>query len=150
MSSESSTESVQHRQKPRRPIRRFDIFAEYNRLKALEKGMDEPHAEGYGIWLAKVVASGSGRRSSGQHAAPGKQDDAERHGASDEAQTQQEWHELGGEPQTDALFDREIIQRMGRDFYVSVFAPAVARAVSQGRSYESIRDSLRKEWTPAR
>lgn len=56
--------------KPRRPIRRFDIFAEYNRLKGLDKGMDGAHAKGYGLWLAKVVASGGGRRASSRHTAP--------------------------------------------------------------------------------
>src|SRR5690348_11106335 len=44
--------------KPRAPIRRFDVFAEYNRLKGLRQGLDEPHARGYGLWVAKVVASG--------------------------------------------------------------------------------------------
>ncbi len=137
---------------PRRAIRRFDIFAEYNRLKAREKGLDEPHAKGYGIWVAKVVASGGGRRSSGTRAgsqhetSTGAEADAEQR----EAPGKQEWHELSGEPQTDALFDHEIIQRMGADFYNKVFSPAIAEAVHQGRSYESIRDTLRKNWKPAR
>jgi hypothetical protein len=147
MGSETSTVSPQ---KPKRPIRRFDVFAEYNRLKGLEKGMDEPHAKGYGMWVAKVVASGGGRRASGhsnqQVASAGDEERAGRH----ETPSEQEWHELGGEPQTDALFDREIIQRMGADFYANVFEPAIAQAVHQGRSYESIRDRLRKEWVPAR
>lgn len=137
--------------KPRRPIRRFDIFAEYNRLKGLNKGMDDPHAKGYGLWVAKVVASGGGRRTIGQHApAPHTQEEAERQEESHKAPTRQEWHELGGEPQTDALFEQEIVQRMGPDFYAQVFAPAIAEAVHQGRSYESIRDTLRKDWKPAR
>src|SRR6185437_15997617 len=134
---------------------RFDIFAEYNRLKGLEKGMDEPRAKGYGVWVAKVVASGGSRRASsrnsmhadGRHEAPaGKEKEAERH----EEPNEQEWHELSGEPQTDALFDHEIIQRMGADFYARVFVPAIAQAVDQGKSYESIRDTLRKDWKPAR
>jgi hypothetical protein len=135
---------------PQRAIRRFDIFAEYNRLKGLDKGMDEAHAKGYGLWLAKVVASGGGRRVSSRHmATAGKQEDGERQEESRQSSTGQEWHELDGDPQTGALFDREIIRRMGSDFYMQVFAPAVAEAVSQGRSYESIRDTLRKGWTPA-
>ena len=133
--------------KPRRSIRRFDIFAEYNRLKGLDKGMDGAHAKGYGLWLAKVVASGGGRRAGSRHTAPaGSQGGDEQ---SRQTPREQEWHELSGEPQTDALFDREVIQRMGTDFYTKVFAPAIAQAVGQGRSYESIRDSLRKSWTPA-
>src|SRR5690349_10691583 len=120
--------------KPRRAIRRFDVFAEYNRLKALDKGMDEPHAEGYGLWLAKVVASGGGRRVGSRHTVPaGPQEDAGRREGSRQAPARQEWHEPGGEPQTHALFDREIIQRMGPDFYAQVFAPAIARAVSEGQ-----------------
>jgi hypothetical protein len=31
-----------------------------------------------------------------------------------------------------------------------VFAPAIAQAVQEHRSYESIRDTLRKGWKPAR
>ncbi|HEX6544643.1 MAG TPA: hypothetical protein VF040_22995 [Ktedonobacterales bacterium] len=136
---------------PRRSIRRFDIFAEYNRLKGLDKGMDEPHAKGYGLWVAKVVASGGRRAGSHRTEPPGPEarEDGERHEDARKASTEQEWHELGGEPQTDALFEREIVQRMGTDFYVQVFAPAIAQAVGQGRSYESIRDTLRKAWTPA-
>ncbi|HEY7340783.1 MAG TPA: hypothetical protein VH591_07880 [Ktedonobacterales bacterium] len=146
-----SRSSIAGSLKPRRPIRRFDIFAEYNRLKALDKGLDEPHAEGYGLWLAKVVASGGGRRASSRHTAPaGPQEDAERREESRQADARQEWHELGGEPQTDALFNREVIQRMGSDFYAHVFAPVIARAVSEGQSYETMRDTLRKDWTPAR
>jgi hypothetical protein len=38
---------------------------------------------------------------------------------------------------------------MGPDFYAQVFAPAIARAVSEGQSYETMRDTLRKDWKPA-
>jgi len=37
-----SRSSAKDTLKPRRAIRRFDIFAEYNRLERLDKGMDEP------------------------------------------------------------------------------------------------------------
>lgn len=151
MGSGSSSGNSHNLLKPRLPIRRFDIFAEYNRFKGLDKGLDEAHAKGYGLWVAKVVASGGRRRAfrdRGESAAekPGAEEGTRRQGAPGE----QEWHELGGEPQTDALFDREVIARMGPDFYAQVFAPAIEQAVEQGRSYESIRDTLRKEWTPAR
>ena len=43
------------------PIRRFDVFAEYSRLERLDKGYPQDEAKGYGIWLAKVVASRRGR-----------------------------------------------------------------------------------------
>lgn len=134
---------------PKQEIRRFDVFAEYQRLKALQKGMDAPHAKGYGLWVAKVVASGGRNRSgdNGKHAAPGAAGD---HTKQDGAPREQEWHELSGKPQTDTLFDREIVSRMGKDFYSVVFAPAIAQAVEQGRSYESIRDAIRKKWKPPR
>jgi hypothetical protein len=132
--------------KPRAPIRRFDVFAEYNRLKGLKQGLDEPHARGYGLWVAKVVASG--RRGASQRDHPdGEGADTARQHETPQGNT---WHELGGEPQTDALFDREVVRRMGSDFYERVFAPAIAEAAQRGERYESIRDSIRKGWTPAR
>ena len=42
---------------PTKAIRRFDVFAEYSRQERLEKGYAKDEAKGYGIWLAKVVAS---------------------------------------------------------------------------------------------
>jgi hypothetical protein len=136
---------------PQQAIRRFDVFAEYNRLKGLHKGLDEPHAKGYGLWVAKVVASG-GRRSGSpsHHEASEESSDQDEQREQRESKSKQEWHELSGKPQTDHDFDREVIQRMGKDFYATVFAPAIAEAVKQGRSYESIRDTIRKGWKPAR
>ena len=43
--------------KPKAPIRRFDVFAEYTKLQALRDGMSPEEAKGYGLWLAKVVAA---------------------------------------------------------------------------------------------
>lgn len=136
---------------PRMPIRRFDVFAEYNRLRGLNRGLDEPHAKGYGLWVAKVVASGGGRRGSAKlepkvAAAKGRSE-GEPH---EQQQETPGWHLLGDEPQTDALFDREIIARMGPGFYADVFAPAIAAAFEAGKSYEGIRDTIRKDWKPAR
>jgi hypothetical protein len=133
--------------RPRMPIRRFDVFAEYQRLKGLQQGMDEAHAEGYGVWVAKVVASGQGRRtgvSSPHSGAPAASAQTRKE------PTEQEWHLLAGEPQTDAVFEREVIQRMGSDFYRQVFEPAIAEAFRQGNSYEAIRDVIRQRWTPRR
>ena len=59
------------------------------------------------------------------------------------------WHVLSGEPQTAKLFDHEIVERMGPDFYQEVFAPAVGGARSKSQPYESIRDRLRRRWKPA-
>ncbi len=134
--------------RPRLPIRRFDVFAEYNRMRGLKRGLDEAHAKGYGLWVAKVVASGGGRRG-GANLEPNvpQHETGEQPGQQAPAPS---WHFLSGEPQTDALFDREIVQRMGPEFYHTVFAPAVDEAFEQGKSYEGIRDSIRKDWKPAR
>jgi hypothetical protein len=131
--------------KPRAPIRRFDVFAEYNRLQALQRGLDQAHAKGYGLWVAKVVASGvqRGRKPSEPHGEPAA---AER---PDQQKAEQTWHVLGDEEQTDTLFDHEIVQRMGTNFYFQVFVPAIAGAFDQGQRYESIRDSIRRNWSPA-
>ena len=46
-----------------------------------------------------------------------------------EAQTKEypptKWRHLSGKEQTDALFDTEIIARMGQDLYDQVFDPAI-------------------------
>ena len=42
---------------PKKAIRRFDVFAEVKRLEALAEGRPEDEAKGYGVWIAKVVAS---------------------------------------------------------------------------------------------
>ena len=130
---------------PKAPIRRFDVFAEYTKQKAIQDGMPEDEAEGYGLWVAKVVAS---RRYGG---APITQPPRKGDGAKeDEAPKEKKpkWHLLGNEPQTDELFEREVIGRMGRHFYNTVFAPAIEDALAQGKSYTSIRDTIRKEWKP--
>ena len=144
---------------PKRSIRRFDIFAEYNRIKKEQDGLPPDQAKGYGIWVAKVVASGrTGVRRlarAGPAGPPGGRPggpDGERGAAGEHEPAAQppepKFRDLGGEPQTDVLFDREIIARMGEDFYASVFSPAVAQAVREGKSYEAIRDSLRAQWKP--
>jgi hypothetical protein len=132
--------------RPKRSIRRFDVFAEYTKQEQEDKGLSEPRAMGYGLWLAKVVASrrfGASRAKAGTPSV----DDQER---SERPERESEWRTLDDEPQTDELFGREIVQRMGPDFYCSVFAPAIREARRQGRSYEGIRDAIRKDWKPAR
>jgi hypothetical protein len=128
---------------PKAPIRRFDVFAEYTKQKAVQDGMPEDEAEGYGLWVAKVVAS---RRYGGAPITqPPRKGDGEKE---DEAPKEKKpkWHLLGHEPQTAELFEREVIGRMGRHFYNTVFAPAIEDALAQGKSYTSIRDTIRKEW----
>src|ERR687898_3674592 len=43
--------------RPLQPIRRFDVFAETKRLEALAHGEADDVAKGYGIRIAKIVAS---------------------------------------------------------------------------------------------
>ena len=122
---------------PRRPIRRFDVFAEYTRQERLDKGDAEDEAKGYGIWLAKVVAS---RRFGSQADAGGRHDGARKVGE------HSKFRSVGDEEQTDEVFERDVVERMGARFYREVFAPAIAEARARGESYEAIRDPIRKPW----
>ncbi len=131
--------------KPNRPIRRFDVFAEYQRLKALDKEkLPADQAKGYGIWVAKIVAA---RKFSKTRKKEGEKETGQKKEQREEL-VDNKWHALDGIPQTDALFDQEIIQRMGSDFYKSVFSPAVEGAFEAGKDYMEIRDTIRKDWKP--
>src|SRR5215207_6332526 len=90
--------------KPKHAIRRFDIFAEYRKQDKQAKEMPEDEAMGYGLWVAKVVAS--------RHHSDAKSDQGS--GDKDGKRRQLvdgKWRTLGDEPQTDALFDEEIVNR---------------------------------------
>ena len=127
---------------PNQPIRRFDVFAEYTRQERREKGFHEDQAKGYGIWLAKVVASRRfGQKSSLDGKKPSKKDEHEE---------EPKFRSVGDELQTDETFDHDIINRMGARFYDSVFVPAITEARAQGKSYETIRDTIRRGWKPTR
>jgi hypothetical protein len=129
---------------PKAPIRRFDVFAEYNRVKALkEDRLSIAKAKGYGLWVAKVVAAQKFGR------LPRPKPEERRAKTSEEREKEKKtWHELGGVPQTDKLFDKEIVNRMGKDFYTEVFSPAIQKAYEQGKEYREIRDTIRAEWKP--
>ncbi len=142
------TPDTQDTLRPKAPVRRFDVFAEYNRQKALEDGMPPDEAKGYGLWVARVVA---GRRFGRALLAqpPSKVRELAPREPEEEVEAPPEhrkWRTLGGKPQTDELFDKEIVRRMGREFYEREFAPAITEAIRQGRSYTSIRDTLRQRW----
>lgn len=124
---------------PDQAIRRFDVFAEYSRLDRLAKGYPDDEAKGYGIWLAKVVASR--QRRSKEDGPPTFKHDA--------SEPEPKFRSLSGEEQTDRTFDHDIVDRMGEDFYTDVFAPAIKAARDNGETYEQIRDSIRREWKPA-
>ena len=127
---------------PNQPIRRFDVFAEYTRQERREKGFPEDQAKGYGIWLAKVVAS----RRFGQKT-PSESTKPEHEGAHEE---EPPFRSVGDELQTDETFDHDIIDRMGARFYDEVFVPAITAARAEGKSYETIRDTIRRGWKPSR
>lgn len=128
---------------PQKAIRRFDVFAEYTRLERLDKGYPDDEARGYGIWLAKVVASRkfSGKSDSGD----GKSSTGKKHPG-----PEPKFRSVGDELQTDETFDQDIVDRMGSRFYTKVFAPAIEEARDRGEKYEEIRDAIRKNWKPAK
>jgi hypothetical protein len=139
--------------RPLQPIRRFDVFAETKRLEALAHGEPDDVAKGYGIRIAKIVAS---RRFGGSAA---KKKHHERKVDSEGEPTKgsrfggeggSKFRALDGEIQSDDTFDREIFDRMGPEFYDVVFQPAIRDALDAGRKYEQIRDTIRKDWKPAR
>jgi hypothetical protein len=138
------TPSTNDHPTPEKAIRRFDVFAEVTRQERLAKGYAEDEAKGYGIWLAKVVASRRfGSKSSGD--GPKKKGRGE-----DDAAGEPTFRSVGDELQTDDTFDHEIIERMGAVFYDEVFVPAISEALARGETYEDIRDAIRKDWKPAR
>jgi hypothetical protein len=128
--------------RPKAGIRRFDVFAEYTRLEKLAEGMPADEAKGYAVWLAKVVAARKyGRIKPGRHKPVGVAEVFRE-------RPQGKFRSLGGVEQTDRLFEKDIVARMGREFYQEVFSPAVAEAYRNGKTYRDIRDTIRKAWRP--
>jgi hypothetical protein len=126
---------------PRAQIRRFDIFAEWNRLKAHNKHhMSAANARAYGLAVAKVVAS---RKFHGT--APEQASDL-KHRARNDDVSEPWWEHLG----SDEEFKEKIVERMGQPFYRDVFQPAIQHAWDAKKSYEDIRDALRAEWNDQR
>ncbi len=122
--------------KPQAPIRRYDVFAEWNRIKAeKEFGFPENEAKAYGLAVAKVVAA---RKFYGHRL---KYRGATR--AYIEGKTKEKWWRKLATPEE---FNEKIINRMGKDFYEKVFRPAIEKAYEEGKDYMDIRDSIREEW----
>lgn len=116
---------------PNQPIRRFDVFAEYTRQERREKGYPQDEAKGYGIWLAKVVASRRfGQKSSSDAKKPAKKAEREE----DAREAEPKFRSVGDELQTDETFDHDIIDRLGARFYAEVFVPAIAKAWEEGKT----------------
>ena len=126
---------------PAKAIRRFDVFAEYTRLERRDQDYPDDAARGYGIWLAKVVASRTFNPKTGESkSSSGRKKPA----------PEPRFRAIGEELQTDETFAHEIVDRMGSEFYAEVFAPAIAEARDREETYEDIRDSIRKDWKPAK
>ena len=125
----------------RTQIRRFDIFAEWNRLKARTRHkMSEAEARAYGLAVAKVVAA---RKLHG--AAPEQTRDLKRRARQDEVD-EPWWEHLGSSEE----FEQKIVGRMGQAFYREAFQPPIQKAWEAGQSYEDIRDKLRNDWNEQR
>lgn len=124
-------------------IRRFDIFAEWNRLKAREKlKLSAGDSRAYGLAVAKVVAGRKQRREAGNAPEPKEKQDKKEGEEKDSARDERWWEHLG----SDDEFRRVVVRRMGEDFYKDVFAPAVRKAWDAGKDYADIRDTLRNPW----
>jgi hypothetical protein len=122
---------------PQAEIRRFDIFAEWNRLKARQRShLPEADAQAYGLAVAKVVAA---RKFTGYR--PEQVKDWKRRARQEEL-GEAWWQHLGSAEE----FAAKIVERMGKTFYRRVFQPAVRQAWAEGKQYEQIRDVLRVEW----
>src|SRR5215217_6509644 len=138
---------------PLQPIRRFDVFAETKRLEALAHGEPDDVAKGYGIRIAKIVASKRFGGSAGKKTHHEKNDVSERESPKESrfrGEVGGKFRALDGQIQSDETFDREIVDRMGPEFYEAVFQPAIRDAVATGRKYEQFRDTIRKDWKSAR
>ena len=139
--------------RPRKAIRRFDVFAETKRLEALAHGEPDDVAKGYGIRIAKIVASrrfAGGTAKKTHHQRKDDPEDEPEKGSRFGGEGGSKFRALDGEIQSDETFDQEIIDRMGPEFYEVVFQPEIQEALAAGRKYEQIRDTIRKDWKPAR
>src|SRR5215213_11950777 len=135
--------------RPLQPIRRFDVFAETKRLEALAHGEPDDVAKGYGIRIAKIVASKRFGGSTAKKSHHESKDVPEREapaGSRFRGEIDGKFRALDGEIQSDEAFDREIVDRMGPEFYDVVFQPAIREALAAGRKYEQIRDTIRRDW----
>src|SRR5215212_8033094 len=139
--------------RPLQPIRRFDVFAETKRLEALAHGEPDDVAKGYGVRIAKIVASkrfGGSTAKKSHHESKDASDREAPAGSRFRGEIDGKFRALDGEIQSDETFDREIVDRMGPEFYDAVFQPAIREALAAGRKYEQIRDTIRKNWKPVR
>jgi hypothetical protein len=107
--------------RPRQPIRRSNVFAEDHGLDRLQQGLPADEAKGDGLWLAKIVAA----RKFAKWKTPQDLDRLYAEEAKAKQYPPSKWRHLSGKEQTDALFDKEIIERMGQACCDQVFDPAI-------------------------
>jgi len=137
-------EKEKERKMTNKKIRRYDIFAITEYLKNLQKGLPEDVAKGDAIWLATLIASRKFSRGKVQpRTVNGKKDKklAEKNGI-----YTSKWRMLSGKPQTDKVYDKNIIQRMGEDLY-QIVLNKVKELFEAGLDYMDYRDSVREELT---
>ena len=114
-------------------VRRFDIFAMVNYLKN-RASMSDEKAKGEAIWLSKLVANrklyggGGGRKA--------KADTPVKNKKTGEVQM---WKSLSGIPQTDAEYNKAIVDRFGEEKYAEILE-SVKTALEAGYDYKAIRD----------
>jgi hypothetical protein len=126
--------------RPEAEIRRFDVFAEWKRLEALDRLRLAPaQAKAYGLAVAKVVAGRRRRTGTARAPVTSWEETPSEAGPRD----RQDWWRFMGSARE---FDDAIVRRMGRDFYRRVFGPALREAWGRGLAYEGIRDSIRADW----
>ena len=87
-----------------------------------------------------MAARRFGQKSSADGKKPSKQEEPE---------AEPTFRSVGDELQTDETFDHDIIERMGARFYDEVFVPAISAARDEGKTYETIRDTIRRGWKPS-
>jgi len=114
-------------------IRRFDIFAIFNKVSK-ENEMDEKHAKGYGIWMARFIA---GRRFGAKATKPNGKKGSKT--AEKKATGVQSWYTLNGKPQTDKEYDNELLKRFGSANLIAL-EKWVKDAYIKGVDYKTIRD----------
>ena len=112
-------------------IRRFDVFAEFNKQKKEAEGYPTDLAKGEGLWIAKFTASRRGAKSAPKNKGTGSGDK--------KAPVVSKFKALNDIPQTDKLFDKDIIDRLGRDVYENVLVKGVRAAMKVGLKYNDIR-----------
>ena len=110
-------------------IRRFDVFAEFNKQKKEAEGYPTDVAKGEGLWLAKFIASRRFAKS-----APKKNGNGVK-----KATVVSKFKSLNDIPQTDKLFDKDIIGRLGEEIYENILVKGVAAALKQSMKYNDIR-----------